>query len=932
MSHLYDEFGNYIGQDISDDEDDRDDVSVSGNMMQLEVANDVGNGSTLLSSVFRDEGALVLHEDKKYYQDAEELYPTAKTVTFNQDAMDISEPIIKPSKVPVAATVPSSSAKGLAEFHLSLMAMPIFTRHVCVLGHIHHGKTSFIGDLLQSTQRLGEEFPDDLTNGEDAGNLKTAKQKMFPRRDEQEREISIKSNLSSAVMQTRTGKSYLINLIDTPGHSNFLDEAIVSLMVSDGALIVVDAIEGVMMSTVVLINAAVSAQNSVCLCINKMDRLVLELKLPPQDAYFKLLHILEEFNNILQAAYDTSATSQPLRRRVGPELGNVCFASSQHGWSFTLESFAGVYAQQQAQKRNENINAIALAKRLWGDWYVNDGREGGAISRTKPSDMAPRTFIHFILEPIYKIYAHVLGSVDDTELMAFLRSVGIKVKRDEICSTTRSMDPSRLLRIIMSRFMGDHCGTVEMIANHISCPSGDAAAKKLHCLYSGSQNSASAEAIRQSSPDGPLIIHVAKLYHNPATNADSDGASKFFALARIYSGTAVTGQGVRILGEAFSPDDDEDMFAGSIEALCVSTDRGSCVVELPMDASVGPGSLVLLRGVDSSIKKTATIVDLQLEDCEIFRPARHGSGSVMKVSIEPIKPAQLPKMMEALRCVCKSYPLMTTKVEGSGEHCLLGPGELYMDCALADLRTLYSDIEVKVSDPVVVFCETVIETSSVKCTAETPNGHNRFAVVAEPMDEGLAIDMEAGLAKVPSSLVGAERKNMEAFFKSKYSWDLMAVHSIWAFGPDPQSGSNVLLDDTLGSKDSLRAVKSSVVQGFRWGCREGPLCDELVRNVKFKILEADVTSQPLHRGGGQVIPTMRRAVYSSFLMATPRLMEPMYRVEIQAPSDCVQALYPVIQRRRGFILEDLAKPGAPFFTLKAYVPVIDRSVKYICSI
>jgi translation elongation factor EF-G len=67
---------------------------------------------------------------------------------------------------------------------------------------------------------------------------------------------------------------------------------------------------------------------------------------------------------------------------------------------------------------------------------------------------------------------------------------------------------------------------------------------------------------------------------------------------------------------------------------------------------------------------------------------------------------------------------------------------------------------------------------------------------------------------------------------------------------------------------------------FQWGAREGPLCDEPIRNVKFKILNANIAPEPLHRGGGQIIPTARRVVYSAFLMANPRLMEPVYYIEV----------------------------------------------------
>jgi U5 small nuclear ribonucleoprotein component len=93
----------------------------------------------------------------------------------------------------------------------------------------------------------------------------------------------------------------------------------------------------------------------------------------------------------------------------------------------------------------------------------------------------------------------------------------------------------------------------------------------------------------------------------------------------------------------------------------------------------------------------------------------------MRVAIEPINPSELPKMLEGLRKINKSYPLATTKVEESGEHVILGTGEIYMDSILHDLRKLYSEIEIKVSDPVVTFCETVSDYSTLKCFAETPN-------------------------------------------------------------------------------------------------------------------------------------------------------------------------------------------------------------------
>ena len=129
--------------------------------------------------------------------------------------------------------------------------------------------------------------------------------------------------------------------------------------------------------------------------------------------------------------------------------------------------------------------------------------------------------------------------------------------------------------------------------------------------------------------------------------------------------------------------------------------------------------------------------------------------------------------------VNKSYPLLSTRVEESGEHVVLGTGELYLDRVMHDLRKIYSEIDIKVADPVVSFCETVVETSSLKCFAETPNKKNKMTMIAEPMEKGLSEDIENEVVSI-----NWNKKRLGEFFQTKYDWDLLAARSIWAFGPD----------------------------------------------------------------------------------------------------------------------------------------------------
>ena len=148
----------------------------------------------------------------------------------------------------------------------------------------------------------------------------------------------MKSTPISLVLPNSRGKSYLLNLIDTPGHSNFVDEIATSVRAVDGAVVVVDAVEGVLLTTTQTLQHLVKNKVKLTLVVNKVDRLILELRLPPGDAYFKLRQTIEEVNTVI------SELDPDPKLRVSPEKGNVAFASSEMGWCFTLKSFAKMYS------------------------------------------------------------------------------------------------------------------------------------------------------------------------------------------------------------------------------------------------------------------------------------------------------------------------------------------------------------------------------------------------------------------------------------------------------------------------------------------------------------------------------------------------------------------------------------------------------------
>lgn len=115
-----------------------------------------------------------------------------------------------------------------------------------------------------------------------------------------------------------------------------------------------------------------------------------------------------------------------------------------------------------------------------------------------------------------------------------------------------------------------------------------------------------------------------------------------------------------------------------------------------------------------------------------------GVEPVVKIACEPLQASELPKMISGLRKATRCYPLCQTKIEESGEHILMGTGELYLDQVLHNIRHVFNrNFELQISEPFVAIAETVADTSSVKTTCETPNQKNKLCMLAQPLESGL---------------------------------------------------------------------------------------------------------------------------------------------------------------------------------------------------
>lgn len=274
----------------------------------------------------------------------------------------------------------------------------------------------------------------------------------------------------------------------------------------------------------------------------------------------------------------------------------------------------------------------------------------------------------------------------------------------------------------------------------------------------------------------------------------------------------------------------------------------------------------------------------------------------------------LPKLVEGLKKLSKSHPLVVCTTEESGEHVIAGCGEFHVEICLKDLRDEYAQCDFVMFDSVVSYRETVTATSSQTCLSKSPNKHNRLYVLAEPLDGQHCNEIEDG--KMGPK---AEAKEKARVLREKYDWDENLARRGRAYGPETE-GANVVVDDT-SAVQYLIEIKEHVNSAFQWCTKEGPLCEENMRGIRFNIVDVTMHADAIHRGAGQIMPPMRRVAFAAEMITNPTLQEPVFLVEITCLLEAMIGVYNCMNLRRGCVFEENPREGTPFVQVKAHLPV-----------
>ena len=482
------------------------------------------------------------------------------------------------------------------------------------------------------------------------------------------------------------------------------------------------------------------------------------------------------------------------------------------------------------------------------------------------------------------------------EIPVLLEKLNIKLSSED-----KDKEGKALLKIIMRTFLPAADALLEMLILHLPSPV-TAQKYRAETLYEGPPDDEACIGIRDCDPKAPLMLYVSKM-------VPTSDKGRFYAFGRVFAGTVKSGLKVRIQGPNYTPGKKEDLFVKAIQRTVLM--MGGKVD--PID-DVPAGNILGLVGIDQFLLKSGTLTTS--ETAHNLKVMKFSVSPVVQRSVEVKNAQDLPKLVEGLKRLSKSDPCVLTSINESGEHIVAGAGELHLEICLKDLEEDHAGVPLRIGDPVVAYRETVIGKSSMTALSKSPNKHNRIFMIAEPIDEELSKDIENGRVSPRDDFKARAR-----VLADDHGWDVTDARKIWCFGPDT-NGPNLLVDQTKAVQ-YLNEIKDSVVSGFQWASKDGPIAEEPLRSVRFNIMDVVLHTDAIHRGGGQIMPTTRRVLYASLLLAEPALQEPVFLVEIQVPETAMGGVYGVLTRRRGHVFSEEQRPGTPLFTIKAYLPVME---------
>jgi elongation factor 2 len=409
-----------------------------------------------------------------------------------------------------------------------------------------------------------------------------------------------------------------------------------------------------------------------------------------------------------------------------------------------------------------------------------------------------------------------------------------------------------------------HDAILDMTAKNIPSPV-DAQKYRIPKIWKGELNSEIGQAMLNCNDKGLTTVCITSVQTGPN--------SRMVITGRLFSGSIKEGDEVYVVGEA------KELLVQQV-AMYMSSYREPV-------KEITAGNIAALLSVDSA-RVGETLVDVAYKDNMVpFEPLKYVSEPVMTVSLEPEHPENLTQLHEAMKRLSIEDPNLAIIVnEKTGEYLMSGIGELHLEIAMKFLTDYAGGVEISASNPTADYRESVAAKGDV-VMAKSLNKQNTFWIQVEPLKNRRTEPLKVG-----------------------------DLETVWAVNKH----HNILVNSRRDI-EHLEEVKDMIVSGFNWACETGPLCEQAMRNVGVKLLNAKVHEDPAQRGSAQVSRAVSRAILGSFLTAKPMLLEPFYKIVVSVPTDLMGVCLKILTRRRGKISATEQKDSLMIIT--GHMPVAE---------
>ncbi|MBI5148661.1 elongation factor EF-2 [Candidatus Pacearchaeota archaeon] len=648
-----------------------------------------------------------------------------------------------------------------------LMKVQINIRNICTSAHIHHGKTAFTDNLLAAAGMMTEKY---------AGNLEEGMM-TWQHSDEQERLLTVDAANVSMIHEYQ-GKEYMINLIDTPGHVDFGGNVTRAMRAIDGTIVLVCASEGIMPQTETVLKQALRERVKPTLFINKVDRLIKELKLGPEQIQQRIVKIITEFNRLIERIAEHDYKQ---KWKVSILDGSVAFGSARDNWALSLPFM------QKKGVTFKDINRIyEMEEQERKDWVWKN---------------------------------------------------------------------AALYEVIL-----------DMAIRHLPNPL-EAQKYRIPKIWHGELDSEFGKNLIECNPNGKPAFVITRIVIEPKTGRE-------ISAGRLFSGTFKEGMDVYLNNAKVRQKIQRVFIYNGIKTESME--------EIPC------GNVLAIAGISGNAGETIT-----LEPETPFEEIKHIFEPVVTEAIEAKKAADLPKLISVLKQVAKEDPSIKIQInEETGQHLMSGMGELHLEIVVNRIKS-EKNTEVLTSEPIVVYRETVMKPSR-ELEGRSPNKHNIFYMVVEPLEENIYQAVKSG--EIPE---GRIKKKNEELWKTLQN---LGVSNDEARQYRDVYRNCILLDKTRGIVH-IGEVIEMIMDAFEMVVDQGPLAREPCTKLKVSLIDTKLHEDAIHRGPAQVYPAVRDAIKECMRDGQAVLFEPLQILQVEAPTRFMGDITRLFQSKRGQLLD-----------------------------